>query len=290
MKKLLSILLIVAMLIPVMSIGSFAASDSTKATWTFKASVFDAASSEANDKTNFTKGGATVYDSKSTSNIDVKPGQVVWITIHLKTGSAYYAGEFSTNVFYTNNMFKSAQKSNYVWNDSGKYTGICSPRTGAPYALITENNRKAGYPKNWSDSQKNSHEFYTAIMCPDVMNYSKTVANVDEDIVSFPIYVKSNAAVGTKGQIFVTQDDVCTTSNKSGKFYLNNYANGGDLNQTPSRYSQGVSYDTSKATLTFTVTNGSGEQPSGGTSFFTSIINFFKSIINFFAGLFGGKA
>ncbi len=288
MKKILSVLLIVAMLIPVMSIGSFAASDATKATWTFKASVFDAASSEANDKTNFTKGGAAVYDSKTASDITVKPGQVVWVTIHLKTGSAYYAGEFSTNVFYTNNVFTSAKKSNYIWNDSGKYTGICSPRTGAPYALITEGNRKAGYPKSWSDSKKSSHEFYTAIMCPDVMNYSKTVANVDEDVVSFPIYVKSNAAAGTKGQIFITQDDICTSSNKSGKFYLNNYTKGGDLNQTPARYSQGVSYDTSKAVLNFTVAGG--EQPSGGTSFFASVINFFKNIWNFITGLFSGIA
>ncbi|MCQ2471266.1 MAG: hypothetical protein MJ147_04430 [Clostridia bacterium] len=287
MKKFLAVLLVVAMLVPFASMGAFAASDSTKATWTLKASVYNAAASEADDKANFTKGGSTVYNSASTSNIEVKPGQVVWVTIHLKTGSAYYAGEFSANVYYSNNIFASAKKSNYVWNTKGKYTGICSMQTGAPFSMITEKNKKAGYPASWSDSQKNSHEFYTAIMIPDVANYKKTVASVDEDIVSYPIYVKSDAKNGATGEIIIPQESLATSTNKTGKFYLNNFVNG-DLTKDSVQYSKGVTHDLSKAKITFTVVGGSSDPtPSqGGVSFFQAIINFFKAIAEFFKGLF----
>lgn len=287
MKKILSVLLIVTMLIPFASFGSFAASDAYKATWTLKASVYDAASSEANDKTNFTKGGATVYDSKNTSNVTVKPGQVVWITVHLKTGSSYYAGELSNLVFYTNNIFKSSAKANYVWNTKGKYTGICT-RNGTSYANAVDSFKKNAYPSSWSAAKKSENEFYTIFMYPDVATYSKTVANVDEDLVSFPIYVKSDAKAGSTGEIYITQDILATTSNKTGKFYLNYFENG-DLSKNSVTYSKNVTHDTSKAKITFTVAGGSSDpQPaqSGIAAFFAAIANFFKSIVNFFKGLF----
>lgn len=287
MKKLLSILLVVAMIIPFATIGSYAASDSTKATWTLKASVYNAAASESDDIANFKKGGSTVYNSVNTSNIDVKPGQVVWVTIHLKTGSAYYAGEFSANVYYSNSIFTSTKKIGHVWNTNGKFTSICDPRMGAPYSLITEKNRKAGYPASWTDSQKNSHEFYTAIMCPNIASYSKTVANVDEDIVSYPIYVKADAKTGTTGEIIIPQESLATSTNKTGKLYLNNFVNG-DLSKDSVQFSKGVTHDLSKAKFTVTVVGGSSSEPAqGGVSFFQSIINLFKAIANFFKGLFG---
>ncbi|MCQ2479486.1 MAG: hypothetical protein MJ120_02505 [Clostridia bacterium] len=287
MKKLLAVLLVVAMIIPFASMGAFAASDSTKATWTLKASVYDAAASEADDKANFIKGGSTVYNSANTSNIEVKPGQVVWVTIHLKTGSAYYAGEFSADVFYSNSIFTSAKKANYVWNTKGRYTSLCDLQAGVPFSMITENNKKAGYPVSWSDSQKKSYEFYTAIMTPDVIAYSKTVANVDEDIVSYPIYVKKDAKNGTKGEIIIPKESLSTSTNKTGKLYLNNFVNG-DLSKDSVQFSSGVTHDLSKAKITFTVVGGSSDPtPSqGGVSFFQAIINFFKAIANFFKGLF----
>ena len=289
MKKILSFLLIVSMLIPVLSMNTFAASDAYKATWTLKTSIYDAARSEADDKTNFTKGGSTVYNSTSTTYVNVKPGQVVWVTVHLKTGSSYYAGELECPVFYSNSIFTSAKQTNFVWNTKGKYTGICD-REANVFANMSDKYKSKHYPDNWSDSKKNSNEFYYFGMLPKI-SAGKTVANVDEDLISFPIYVKSNAKVGSKGEVFITQDDLCTPNNIGGYFYLNYYPNG-DLSKNPVEYSKNVTHDTSKAKITYTVV-GSGTQGGGttdpsqggetGTSFLDSIINFFKAIADFFA-------
>lgn len=305
MKKILAVLLVVSMLIPVAAINSFAASDAYKATWTLKTSVYNAGASESADKTNFTKGGSTVYNSASTSNVNVKPGQVVWVTVHLKTGSSYYAGEMENVVFYSNNIFTSSKSSNFVWNTKGKYTSICEKQANV-FSKMSSSYKSKHYPDSWSTSKKNSTEFYYFTMYP---NGAKTVANVDEDLVSFPIYVKSNAAVGSKGEIYICQDDLCTESNTGGFFYLNYYPNG-DLSKSPVEYSKNVTHNTSKAKITYTVVSG-GSNPStpstpstpsnpstpstpadpstGGTfdisAIFTAIVNFFKMIINFFSSI-----
>lgn len=281
MKKLLSILLIVAMLIPVASINSFAAT--RKATWTFKASVYDIAKNEATDKTNFTKGGSTVYNSANTSNITVKPGQVVWVTLHLKTSSNFYPGELTTYVFYSNSIFTSAKESNFVWNTNGSYTNLCD-NTANVYSKMTEKFKSKGYPSKWSDATKKANEFYAIVMIPDVSQ--KAVATVDEDLVSFPVYIKSDAKAGSTGEIYITQDDLCTESNKNGKFELNYYENG-DMSKDSVQYSKNVTHDTSKAKITFTVEGGSTPSTPETTSIFTEIANFFKSIWNAITSLFG---
>ncbi len=292
MKKILSVFLAVLVLMSSFAMNSFAATH--KATWTLKASVYNAASSESADKTNFTKGGSTVYNSASTSNITVKPGQVVWITVHLKTDSSYYAGEMESLVFYSNSIFSSASNVNFVWNTSGKYSKLCET-AGNVFSKMTSNYKSKHYPDSWNTAKRNENEFYYILMYP---KGTSTVASVDEDLVSFPIYVKSNAAAGSTGSIYISQDDLCTESNKGGYFYLNYYENG-DLTKNPVEYSKNVTHDTSKAKITFTVAGGTTPTPGGNTdpavpaadgtfdftAVFTAIINFFKMVINFFKSI-----
>ena len=283
MKKIISVLLIALMLVPFAAMSSFAASDAYKATWSFKASVLDAAAKENDDKANFTKGGNTVYTS-SNANIQVKPGQVVWVTIHLKTGSSYYADVLSSNIYYSNSIFRSASNYNSViWNGKGKYTGVCE--TGANvYATMIDSYKAKGYPASWSDSKKKANEFYFVSSYRDLSVSTAPIANIDEDVVSFPIYVKSDAKAGATGEIFISQDDLRTAKNKTGKFYLSYFENG-DYSKTI-QYSDKISHDTSKAKLTFTVVSDGSQPSQGGTSFFAKVIDFFKMIIDFIVGLF----
>ena len=281
MKKILAVLLIVTMLIPFASIGSFAASDAYKATWTLKTSVCNAASSESADAENFEKGGNTVYDSTKTTNVEVKPGQVVWVTIHLKTGSSYYAGDLQGSIYYSNSIFKSANYNNFIFNDSGKYNKVCNTRMGAAYSEITAEGKRTGYPSGWSDSKKKANEFYSMIMVPKP---GKTApANVDEDLVSFPIYVKADAKTGSTGEIFISQDDLRSPTNKTGMFFLSYYEKG-DTTKASIAISDKINHDTSKAKITYTVVGGS--QQGGELSFWQKLVNFFVSIWNFIVGLF----
>lgn len=284
MKKILAVLLIVTMLIPFASIGSFAASDAYKATWTLKTSVYNAASSEEADAENFEKGGNTVYDSTKTANVEVKAGQVVWVTIHLKTGSSYYAGDMQNKIYYSNSIFKSANENNFFFNDAGKYNKVCNTRMGAVYTELTKEAKKNGYPSSWSNSKKKANEFYSLIMIPKP---GKTApANVDEDLVSFPIYVKSDAKTGSTGEIFISQDDLRTSKNKTGMFFLSYYEKG-DTTKASVAISDQINHDTSKAKITYTVVaGGSQPQQGGGLSFWQKLVNFFVSIWNFIVGLF----
>ena len=290
MKKIIAVLLIVTMLIPFASIGSFAASDAYKATWTLKTSVYNAASSESADAANYTKGGSTVYDSANTTNVEVKPGQVVWVTVHLKTGSSFYTGDLQTKVYYNNSIFQSAKENNFIFNDAGKYNKVCNTRMGGAYSEMTDEAKKNGYPSNWNDSKKKSYEFYSLIMIPKPGKTAPT--SVDEDLVSFPIYVKSNAKAGSTGEVIITQEDLRTSKNPTGLFILSYYENG-DTTKAAKPYLDAITHDTSKAKITYTVAgggSGSGgsqsQQQGGEVSFWQKLINFFISIWNFIVSLF----
>ncbi len=257
MKKLVSILLIITMIFTLGAVSASAASANKTATWTLKASVANAASSQATDKTNYINAtNKTVYDSVNDPTICVYPGQVVWVTVHLKTGSKYYAGDLQAYLYYTNNIFKSTNQSSgcYVWNTSGKYAGICS-RTGAPFSKMNSTAVNATYPASWSNAQKSAHELYSIVMYPNPSVTTTVSASIDEDLVTVPIYVKSNAAIGSTGIVYFPQESVCSTANPNEKFMLSNYADKGNTLASNVAYSNDMAFDLTHAKLNFLVCN-----------------------------------
>ena len=254
MKKAVSIILLVVLVMSICSAGALAASDAYKATWTVKACVMNAASTQQADKTNYINAtNKTVYSGADGKTVCVYPGQVVWATVKLKTGSSYYAGDLAANIYYTSSIFTSTSQSgnSYVWNTSDKYVSICT-RMGAPFSKLTNDYKKSNYPPVWSEQKKKSHEMYSLVMSPDVSRSTKTYANVNSDLVSVPIYVKSNAPVGATGSIFMTNEDQRTPSNKTGRFMLSYYENG-DLLGKAVNYSDKIVFDMSASTLNFVV-------------------------------------
>ena len=255
MKKLLSVLLLVTVLISTFSLGVSAASDAYKATWTLKASVLNPASSKEADRDAYKNASnKTVYDSKNTPTVSVYPGQVVWVTLHLKTGSSYYPASLQAQIYYTNSIFESttlAGGKSYIWNKTDKFSKICY-QNGTPYAKMTDSYKKTGYPDTWSDEKKASNEFYTVVMYPDPGVTNQSVSNIDEDLVTVPIYVKSNAKVGATGSVFITDDDMKSKKNPSGIFILSYFENG-DMTTPIISYSDKISFDTSKSEIKFVV-------------------------------------
>lgn len=256
MKRIISVLLVITMLSSLLAVNAFAASASKTATFTLKASVMNASSSgQAQDKKDYLNAsGKTVYKSTDGKTINVYPGQVVWVTMHLKTGSKYYAGDLQAYLFYTTNIFKSTDQGTgcYIWDTEGKYSGICS-RTGAPFSKMVESAINSTYPSNWSASQKSAHGFYSVVMYPDPNVTTTAKASVDDDLVTVPIYVKSDAKVGTTGTIYIPSETVKSDSNKSGKFMLSNYTENGNTLGKNVSYSKDYAIDLSDAKLKFVV-------------------------------------
>lgn len=237
------------------SVGASAASDAYKATWTLKASVMNPASTKEADKDAYKNtSGKIVYDSKNAPVVSVYPGQVVWVTLRLKTGSSYYPASLQAQIYYTNGIFEStnlASGKSYIWNRTDKFSKICY-QNGAPFAKMTESYKATTYPDSWSDSKKASTEFYSVVMYPDPSVTNQSVANIDEDLVTVPIYVKSNAKAGSTGSVFITDDDMKSKSNPSGNFILSYYENG-DMTTSMVSYSDKISFDTSKGEIKFKV-------------------------------------
>ena len=75
MKKVISIILLAVMVMSISCTGAFAASDAYKATWTVKASVMNAASTQQADKTNYINAkNKTVYSGAAGKAVCVYPG------------------------------------------------------------------------------------------------------------------------------------------------------------------------------------------------------------------------
>lgn len=257
MKKIISVFLAIVVIFSISATSVFAASESRTATWSLKASVLNASSSQANDRKNYLNtSNKIVYDSKNNPTICVYPGQVVWVTVHLETGSKYYAGDLQTYLYYTNNIFKSTDQGQgcYIWDTNGDYSGICS-RVGAPYSKMVEEAKKNHYPSTWTASQKASHEFYSIIMYPNPNVTTTVSANIDDDLVTVPIYVKSNAAIGATGSIYFPEEFVLSNDRPNEKIYLSNYEDGGDILSKNTPYSDDMAFDVSDAKLNFLVCN-----------------------------------
>ena len=269
MKKIVSVLLVISMLLSLAGVHVYAASADKTATFTLKASVSNAsASGQAQDRKDYLNAaGKTVYKSTDGKTINVYPGQVVWVTLHLKTGSKYYAGDLQAYVYYSTNVFKSTDQGSgcYIWDTEGKYSGICS-HIGAPFSKMTANAIKETYPASWSESQRKAYGFYSVVMYPNPNVTTTVKASVDDDLVTFPIYVKSDAKVGDKGTIYIPTETIKSDSNKNAKFMLSNYANGNILS-TNTPYSKDYAIDVSKAKLNFAVvgkTSTKGDVNSDG--------------------------
>lgn len=255
MKRIISAFLVIAMLLSMGAVSASAADASKTATFTLKASVADTSSSgQAQDKKDYLNtANKTVYNSTDGGTISVYPGQVVWVTMHLKTGSKYYAGDLQAYLFYTTNIFKSTDQGPgcYIWDTEGEYSGICS-RTGAPFSKMVTDAINSTYPPSWSSSQKSAHGFYSVVMYPNPNVTTTVKANINDDLVTVPIYVKSDAKVGTTGTIYIPEETVKSSDNPNGKFMLSNYVNGDTLGQNVS-YAKDFGIDISKAKLSFVV-------------------------------------
>lgn len=270
-KKVLSIVLSIAMILGTVVVAASALDGNETAYWTLKAQVVDANGAQeavdsgyentpntANptvtkqraDKTAYTKvaGDLKVYTSADT--IYVQPGQAVWVTTHLRTTDNLCPGEMQAQFYYSTSMFTSttatyAQVS--IWNTDGVFMSYATGNGGAPYSRMTASNRTKYQPSTWTNEQKAAYHEYNWMSTTDPDASDGSFYPLNEDIVTVPIYVKPDAALGTKGQIFMTTET---------KYLIIGDADGGDAYASLERISN---HDVSAAVLNFVV----GTEPAG---------------------------
>ena len=272
-KKVLSIILAVVLVIGTVVVAATAAEDHGTATWTFYASVMDsnggaeealASGAEATpgvnvttamtkqqraDKAAFTKAtDLEVYNSNDT--IYVKPGQVVWVTVHLKTQDVPNPATIQSQFYYSTNIFTctTALFSQVgVWNTSGVWAEYVDKKDGTSFARQDAGNRKTLKPSVWTDEQRAAYNTYNIFTFADL---GKAVDEVfyplDEYIIKLPVYVRPDAQTGAKGTIFMTKDAPFTMVVGYPDFW------------DSSVYYNASTHDISAATLNFVV----GEKPA----------------------------
>ena len=272
-KKVLSIILAVVLVIGTVVVAATAAEDHGTATWTFYASVMDsnggaeealASGAEATpgvsvttamtkqqraDKTAFTKAtDLEVYDSNDT--IYVKPGQVVWVTVHLKTEDVPNPATIQSQFYYSTNIFTctTALFSQVgVWNTSGVWAEYVDKKDGTSFARQDAGNRKTLKPSVWTDEQRAAYNTYNIFTFADLGKAAdECFYPLDEYIIKLPVYVRPDAQTGATGTIFMTKDAPFTMVVGYPDFW------------DSSVYYNASTHDISAATLNFVV----GEKPA----------------------------
>lgn len=172
------------------------------------------------------------------------------VTLHLKTGADFYAGPFSAQVFYTSKLFKNTSS---AFNKSGKYYSCSKSYSGVTdSSSMTVNAKKKFYPAGWNTEQKNKFSFCNVIMVPNSADCTKSVDNLDEDIVT--LHFKSGKDTGS-GTVFISADSLKTPSKIYGETYLSALTDGGNVLSTRYDYGSDAVFDLANAALSFVVTD-----------------------------------
>lgn len=154
------------------------------------------------------------------------------VSLRLKTGTNYYAGPFSAQVFYTGANLKASPE----LNKSGKlYSSAKSYSSAADSASMTANARARFFPQSWSDAEKAKYKFCNVTLVPNSADGKTSPDSLDENIAVF--HFSSGTTVGS-GKIFVSTDSVKKSSNPVGQTYLSCLTDNGKVGST--RYDYGT--------------------------------------------------
>lgn len=232
---------------------------------TIRASAF---SKQTTDINTYKSTGSTLayYDSDDT--IVVNPGDMIWITTHMKSTGGVYPDAVQGQVFYDTGMFTTVAAlvtNAYIWNANNEiYKHSNSTLSGGViYGRATQDFRDEYTPADFSADENAKYNQYTWFTCVDpsaVManeEYPEMVAAQNSDLVTFPVYVRTDAQPGQTGKIFTynyakLSGTYLPASDYSAEFGM------GDIYESPIGYGPEM-FDLSAATLNFVVAGGEAE-------------------------------
>lgn len=183
-----------------------------------------------------------------TKTIYVQPGQIVWVTVGYRSTGNIYPNIFEAAISYTDLFLSTTNtaKCNPINEDSvygGVYSGTVTYNTWALFNAKT----RAKYGQSNGD-----HSVYMACDADAGSMDGAMVADLDEDMVSFPLYVDPDAEDGATGTIYMADNFTSAYYN-----YVAGYEDE-DISVEPFEIC-GDALDYSETILNFKV----GEEPAG---------------------------
>ena len=226
---------------------------------TIRASAF---SKQTTDINTYKSSGSSLEYYDSSDVIEVKPGQMIWITTSMKSTGGVYPDAVQGQVFYDTNVFTTVAAlvtNAYIWNaDNEIYKHSNSTLSGGViYGRATQDFRDEYTPSDFTDAQNAQYNQYTWFTCVDpsaVManeEYPEMVAAQNSDLVTFPVYVRTDAQPGTTAKIFTYNYAKLSGTYLPASDYSAEY-DMGDIYETPIGYGPEM-FDLTGAELTFVV-------------------------------------
>lgn len=212
------------------------------------------------DVEDYAANGASVAYQDSSKVIEVKPGQIVWITTHLKSVGGVFPDALQGQVFYDTNLFLSVAVDNsvcYKWEATNPIYKFSNETLsgGGVYGRVGLDYRAEYTPSDFSadkDAQYNQYTWFTALDAKKAQNTGDGIVEAqDGNLVSFPIYVKPDAQVGTTGKVFTYSYDKLLGSYYPESDYSVEFG-AGDPFESPISFGSEM-FDLSAAELTFKV-------------------------------------
>lgn len=234
MKKILSIILAVALVL-----GTFAVYSSAAATYNAKFAL----TADVNGKT---------YASGDT--ITVEPGATVKVKVNFSND--FYLGSVAAQIFYNNSIFTGAT---CAFNKDGKVYKI----SGGSMCNFNDWNKiaAANREKWWPDYSaaklktfKETHRFGYLTMVPNPSYGEPAVKNINETLATLTFTVSSTVKDGTTGQIIIPAESAYRTDYRNGRTMCDAYTSS-DMSKPCVPNKEGLKYDMTKAVLNFKVSS-----------------------------------
>ena len=185
--------------------------------------------------------------------IPVKQGDTVYVTLSLSNN--FYTGPTSAQFYYNSSIFSSAPAAKF--NTNGRLYEVCGKQTCTfvDWAKVAQQNKELCWP-DYSEAKlaefKKNHKFLRITMTPNAMMSSEVPKSINEDLVTIEFKVSSSVKKGTTGQITIPYESRRTREHLNGHLMCSVYENA-DITSKNSPYTEGLSYDCTKATLNFKV-------------------------------------
>ena len=181
----------------------------------------------------------------------VNTNETISVSLNLNTSKGYYAGPFSSPVFYTDSVFTAE---NPILNTSGRFYSCCKSYTSvltseklAPEAL------ESLYPSSWKAQQIKENKLIYTVMVPNSSDCKKTPDELNEALWTAAFKVKG--AVNSQGSIFIPKECIRSSDNIDAPTYLACYSDGGDISSKRYDYGSDLNIDVSQAEIKYQVTD-----------------------------------
>lgn len=197
-----------------------------------------------------------VFNASLSLNTDIKNSDITSlsyneafdVTLNLKTGKNYFAGPFSTQVFYTNSVLKNTSAD---FNKSGKLYSCAKKFSDASQSYSMKSKAKEKfYPADWDSASKNKYDFCNITMVPNSEDCTVSPESLNETIITLHFSSGTNTGSGT---VFISADSVKSTSNVNGETYLSCLTDGGKVLSSRYDFGSDAALDLNGASLSFTV-------------------------------------